>query len=437
MVNVFIDLIQKMLDGFIEINKPKLDDINKPERFFKYDHNYIIKSDTGTGKTTAFKKYIQQIKTPFISIVSRVCLGSEQYRSFKDEGVECEFYQNKKFDFGQSLIITPESLPQIVNYDFSKYVVFLDEFNSIIEHILSSSTMNNNRVLVLFMIQKMIRTCKQFIAVDADISQVAMKFVKSTGVKYRYYKNIYKHFNGVDVYFDKDQQEFYDKLKAEDKFILSCDSKKNADTFHKMLCKDGIENIKLITSDLLPSEEIDLDKYDKIIFSPKVIYGLDSTMERPVYGLFKGETILPTQMIQQLARCRNPSYINIFFECVQSTYPEYESMSDACSKLQMEINASCKIYRTLEQYEQKCLKENGLEYDILKDDDDDRLFKLMYNASTKIYIPLKRLYNYKVDTYNTNKYIHLQKILRNRGFNVMVDRQLPTKIKGGQIASII
>ena len=60
-----------------------------------------------------------------------------------------------------------------------------------------------------------------------------------------------------------------------------------------MLCKDGIEDVKLITSDLLPDEDVSLDKYDKIIFSPKVIYGLDSVMERPVYGLYKGKTILP------------------------------------------------------------------------------------------------------------------------------------------------
>ena len=85
------------INGYTEINKPKLDDIEKPERFFKYEYNYVVKSDTGTGKTTAFKKYIKQVQTPFLSIVSRVCLGTEQYESFLNEDIKCEFYQNKDF----------------------------------------------------------------------------------------------------------------------------------------------------------------------------------------------------------------------------------------------------------------------------------------------------------------------------------------------------
>jgi hypothetical protein len=84
-----IDEILKETDNALMINyykyKPLVKDIIKPNKiinknrlgydFFDDMYNYVVKSDTGTGKTTSFKHYVKNYECNFISIVSRVTLG--------------------------------------------------------------------------------------------------------------------------------------------------------------------------------------------------------------------------------------------------------------------------------------------------------------------------------------------------------------------------
>ena len=56
---------------FIFINKPKLG-----YDFFQEDNNYLVKSDTGTGKTTSIKHFLKEENKKFISIVSRIRTAS-------------------------------------------------------------------------------------------------------------------------------------------------------------------------------------------------------------------------------------------------------------------------------------------------------------------------------------------------------------------------
>ncbi len=58
-----------------------------PRNKIGYDYlqdagDYIIKSDTGTGKTTAFKSYADKTTRPFLSIVSRISLADSQHETF-------------------------------------------------------------------------------------------------------------------------------------------------------------------------------------------------------------------------------------------------------------------------------------------------------------------------------------------------------------------
>jgi len=88
------------------------------------------------------------------------------------------------------------------------------------------------------------------------------------------------------------------------------DSATEAERLHRAL---GDDNIKLITRLTVEEDEEkrekcklckgkkeveceecckfipyhELDKHDKIIFSPKIVYGIDSLMRRPVYAFFK------------------------------------------------------------------------------------------------------------------------------------------------------
>ena len=82
----------KLFRDMFKYKKEPINIIESKEKFHRnkigYDYlqdvgNYIIKSDTGTGKTTAFKHYMDRSDgRPFLSIVSRISLADSQHDSF-------------------------------------------------------------------------------------------------------------------------------------------------------------------------------------------------------------------------------------------------------------------------------------------------------------------------------------------------------------------
>ena len=379
-----------------EINRGKIDRIESNKRFFKSKYNYVLKSGTGTGKTRAFLEYIKENPNKkFISIVSRVGLGDEQYNNLKSHNIKCELYTEQTFKYGDNIIITPESSVLINNYDFSNYTIFLDEFNSITEHLLSSSTLKTRRKNAFTTICKMIKNCQQFIAVDADISEISQEFLNLLRVEYKLVKNIYQNFKNKKCKFFNVESEFIEKLKGEKKFMLCCDIKNTAEVYHKLL---GDDTIKLITSET--TEKIDnLSNYDKVIFSPKIIYGLDSQNIRPVYAVFSGRTITPYQMVQQLTRERQLTQINIFFPTPTSKTALFDD-NDKCENYQVTILNNFK-----DAYE--------INFDDIEDieDIDNGDFEDVFNI-------LHTKYIYKIDCLTTNPKLHLIDILTSRGFTV-------------------
>ena len=379
-----------------EVNRGKIDNINSSKRFFKSKFNYCLKSDTGTGKSRAFLEYIKEHpNAKFISIVSRVELGNEQHSTLKAHGVNCEIYTDQTFKYGDNIIITPESSVLIHNYDFSNYVIFLDEFNSITEHLLSSSTLNKRRKQAFTTVCHMLKTSKQFIAVDADISELSQSYLNHLGVEYKLVKNIFQNFKHKVVDFMNDEKDFLAKLKREKKFILCCDSKATAEVYYKLL---NDKSIKLITSDT-PAKIGSLSQFDKIIMSPKIIYGNDSQNLRPVYAIYGGLTITPYQMVQQLTRERQLTNIDIFFPTPKSKMAMFDD-TDKCEINQVEILNNFKDA-----------------YNVSFEDYED-IPDILTDAYENIFNVLHTQYIYKMDCLATNPKLHLVDILSSRGFTV-------------------
>ncbi len=164
---------------------------------------YIIKSDTGTGKTTLFKNYIKETNQPFISIVSRISLATEQTTTFINENVPCFIYSKlDNVKEGDSVITTIDSLLKSISKigDIKNYVVFLDEFNSMVEYLISSdSTIDTNRVPIFKCLINLLRNCKQVIGVDADISDLIFTLLAHVNRPYQYILNEYKHNQDVET----------------------------------------------------------------------------------------------------------------------------------------------------------------------------------------------------------------------------------------------
>jgi hypothetical protein len=367
--------VKKLVNGKYELKEVKVKNVK----------SYVIKSDTGTGKTTSFKHYIKNNNLKFLSIVSRISLGEAQYNTFSEENIKCKFYKyDSDFNNQDSIIIQLDSIRKLHSIDCKDYIIFLDEFNSIIEYLISSDTLQNIRVLIFQQLLQIIKSCKKVICVDADISDLCLYFLNFTKIDYVFLENTYRHNKGVEAIEIFDTNEFYDSLKEEEKFLCCCDSKKEAEVLHKKLENDGIECL-LITSET--DEQIpDLDSVDKVIYSPRIVYGVDSVMKRPVYAYYTSKTINPKSMVQQIARCRNIKYLKFLF-----TTKKYIYNTDTYEE-------HTKQFEDTNKYA-------NLEFKALTDEKTyDKFFKLI------------SYYEFNQKSYNTNKFSHFLNLIDTRGF---------------------
>tara|TARA_R110000803_G_scaffold71950_1_gene135387 strand:+ start:1606 stop:4533 length:2928 start_codon:yes stop_codon:yes gene_type:complete len=344
----------------------------------------VIKSDTGTGKTTAVKKYFKNKK--FISIVSRRSLGMEQYRTFNEFGLDVQYYENF-WEMPQdcNFITTIDSFFKCCSeIDFDEYYLFLDEFSSIVSYLIDASTPSITRkrtIYVQFALRAMTQ-CKKIIMADADINDNCFIFLRHITDDFLYIENTFIHNKNVKALEFSKEKEIIKRLKFLDKWLLCCDSKSLADNYFELL---GDPTIKLYTSD--NNEELDMDKHNKIIFSPKIIYGLDSSMPREVFCIYKEHTINPKKMLQQLSRCRNIIQLNYLFTKKKVMYPKYKNL-DCCITRLMESNA-------------RSIKDFGFS---------------TTDELNELYIHLLSRIEYNNDAYSTNKFAHFKLLLKKRGF---------------------
>jgi len=369
----------------------------------------VAKSDTGTGKTTSFKSFIKSIhklektkynKTKFISIVSRISLGLEQYETFNEAEIDCGYYENDNYNPDDNYVIQIDSLMKL-NYwcdmgATDDCVLFLDEFNSIIKHLITSETLAKNgvRIPIMDLLINLIRDAKYVIMTDADISDPAMMFVNfvldhetryngNLSENLLFIENEYKHNNGVHAQELFAIDKLIEKMKKTKKWICPCDEARSCDMLKEAI---GDPNILVITSKT--NKRYNWDEYDRIIFSPKVIYGLDSTMERPVFCFYQETTIDPRDMLQQINRNRSITKLYYLFQrkkCRDTDFNTFQDCVDDTNNLQ-----------------KWCEKNNYLHQEISRV---HPIFKEIFN-----------ILKYNKDCYNSNPYAHFKELLGIRGF---------------------
>jgi len=390
-----------------------------------------IKSGTGTGKTTIVKQHLKNKKQKFISIVSRRSLAYEQYKTFIESGLDCVWYENfegGKIPENQNVIIQIDSIMKIHSYleNINKYTIFLDEYSSLMEHLITSPTLNKTRAIVFKVFKKLINGCAQVISVDADLSQHTLDFLPLCGRDLNVWNNTFNHNKGVPAkeWFNIDQ--IVDDMKKKDKFMLCMDSKSSALALaEKHFNCEVLEHIDdqtvVINGDeinkyemtvfkdekgfiLVVSAENDyvpnLDEWDRVIFSPKIVYGLDSIMKRNVYCIYKEHTISPKAMLQQVARCRNIVQLNYMFCKKKFIEPQFIDTPEV-----MKLNN--------ERMEFVDWKE------VCDIEDDVKFYK---NVLAKI--------QYNHDCFNTNKFVHFKNMLMERGFVELNTPVCQTQVAG-------
>jgi|DEB0MinimDraft_4_1074332.scaffolds.fasta_scaffold00095_19 hypothetical protein len=404
----------------------------------------LIQSDTGTGKTTAFKNFIKKTEKPFISIVSRITLGEEQVRVMRNEGIECKFHQEitdtikdgfmkngepegdpfPKAGFyeyeGDNLVITIDSIMKIGNWGnngddedsdynpFEDYVVYLDELNSLIEYFVDCPNLHSKRLIVYQFLIKVLQGAECVIGTDADISDISLNFFSGNDLPFHYIVNEYKHNKGIEAEELFSYKSLVEEISNEDKYMVACDEKGTAIKLGDDLKRLGHKDILVVSADspMEVLQDLDLDKHDKVIFSPKIVYGLDSVMERKVFGYFRCRTIDPRGMIQQICRCRNIISLQFLFEDKSWKPYKYDSIAECREVLMNGVNIMMKSFSMC-----------GLE------------------ESQKIFNDLYSQYVYNQDTFKSNYFAHFLQLILSRGFEYEMNPELMNK-STGQTASI-
>tara|TARA_R110001599_G_scaffold336688_1_gene554656 strand:- start:746 stop:3730 length:2985 start_codon:yes stop_codon:yes gene_type:complete len=416
------DIPQNQTKATDIINRPKLgyDIFNDID-----DKLIVVKSDTGTGKTTSFKSFVKELNLPFISSVSRVSLGKEQTRVFRLDGIECYFHQeitdeiqqncmNGWYNYeGKNVIINIDSLLKMNNWsDFQGYTLYMDEFNSKLEYLITADlkTLSKNRVSIYELLKKIIHQADRVIMTDADINDISFDFIKTImnedpSISMKYIENQYKHNDGRKAEEMIDYEIFRREVLSLSKVMICSDIKGKIDCLsseyekigkeHLVYTSEGYEHFKdgvRIKQKGIPS----LDMCEIVLFSPAVVYGLDSVMERPVYALFSGETISPEAMNQQINRNRNITFLKFIFENKNWRSYKYVNQEEAYLDLTETENYGSNIKRVVyDEYTKKDI-----------------------NIQNEGFLRLYSKYLHRRDCYKTNPFAHFIKILEKNGWDV-------------------
>jgi hypothetical protein len=179
--------------------------------------------------------------------------------------------------------------------------------------------------------------------------------------------------------------------------MVCCDSKQLAEYIYSKTDEKAL----LITSEI--TETPIFDEHEFIIFSPKIVYGIDGNWKggRNVYCVMKEYTISPKNMVQQLARERNINELYYYFAKKKFESCTYNNI-DEC-KLDM-----------VEKH-----KYALSQFDIFEGSHNTLFFNMLCQ------------YEYIQDCYGTNKFAHflnIEVVMQLRKENFDLDSEYVAKL---------
>ena len=400
---------------------------------FKNEQTTIIKSCTGTGKTTAMAKnmslYLKENPDfKLLSIVAKISLAEQHVKSFNDENINIVSYQNNEKDlFNDNLVICINSLMMysgFSNDEFKNYIVYIDEINSLIESLTHNTTIDKNVKVINQVLMKIIKNAHKVVVSDALISDNVFTLLNARPDENKiYYVNEYKKFEGVKAYHMLNENDFLNKLlehcNNDKPFLFGSDSCKIITEYYYKCLGEANENDKdkyiLITAEnKFMITDANKDFKDKFVFySPSLVYGVDFniTDKQDVFIFSKGESILPSGLFQQTTRTRQINKLYVY--CNARTHePQYNTIDD--------------VYKYYDKIENVPLPVNVC---CVNTDENDNN-KICKNTFYKLFA-----YNeFVIDTYKTNTKMHFLNILKDNKFIVNVIGEKEIMVKTDKLA---
>ena len=232
------------------------------DTFVKHD-TIIIKSCTGTGKTTAVarhaKRYIEQNpKTKLLTITTRTTLSDQHQLSFSETNMKHYKTTKGPLHREKSLTICINSLRKInllEASDLNEYIVYIDEVASFLE-LTHNDTTNATLKETFYYIANIIKHAKKVIVSDALINDNVFYFLRHrTDAKTIFVENSFKKFQSVKAVRVRDEQKFLDSLiehcRNEVFFLFGCDSETVVSKLYQKClesCPEKKHLFKLITA---------------------------------------------------------------------------------------------------------------------------------------------------------------------------------------------
>lgn len=303
---------------------------NSIDKMKEYD-TIIMLSPTGSGKSTAQNAFLKEFgddDKKVLSIISRRSMAATHIKAFERSNMTSYLDESENQNKDRYII----SLEQLYRVDVDYDILLLDEVTSLILH-LYSPTMKKARLKSFITLVQLIKKCKKIVLCDAIITDMVLEFIAAlrSDTAVVYYKNTYKNKQGVNMKINtrknnpiaKELELFckpiIDLVKKNKSVLIMSDSKSIVNDVYYHLSKHQTKDyFKIYTKDSGSFTEFvncnDLWKNKCVIFSPKIIYGLDVTIEYEyVFAIYRGNTIDSFSMLQQVSRARNVRNVNILF----------------------------------------------------------------------------------------------------------------------------
>ena len=286
----------------------------------------LIQSATGTGKTTYVKelmgKYPDLVLT---SLVSRKSLAECHAKLF---GID-HYLKTNEHSLSEVYQIDSLHKVPIGQAATTRYVLFMDEFHSLMGHFLNDmKTMSMNRLSYLVKLGMLLEKAEIVICSDANMSTSAIKMLRClTDHPMVLYKNTYVQNidQSINVYSDTNELIEYliGCMERKEYFVCVSDS---YNKFNMSVVEPVLQRFPELKKDILfySSETGNKSDYAKasktwrkkwVFATPSMLYGVDfATKKRThhIIGFYIQGTMNAQQIAQQLARVRNPIDMHIY-----------------------------------------------------------------------------------------------------------------------------
>ena len=271
----------------------------------------FLKSGLGTGKTTLLKKWLKEEWSNF-GAFSLGCRNTLLHHFCESAG----FYHIHEDSFGDmrhdplgQFALCVDSLQKFKPEDFDDKILILDEVNSIIPHLLTSSTIPKNlrnRIINLF--KEAIKRATRVICLDGNLSDWVVEFLKESAPDKEIVRieNIYRKIKQLTLYRgsitkkgkinNRDHTGMINKMLTSSRPAIVADSQKNCEELDELLSQYGYKVLRIDStssgSDYAKEFLADPDAYleknqiDALILSPSAESGIDISIKDYFSDLF-------------------------------------------------------------------------------------------------------------------------------------------------------